>query len=143
MKSIATFALGCFWGPDEFFSKIPGISETTVGYTGGTLEDPTYENLGDHTEAIQIEFDPAAISYEDLLEYFWEQHNPTLKHKTQYKSAIFYEDDEQKEIAEKAKKSRQRKTSGMIATEIINGGTFYPAEDYHQKYLQKNRGAAC
>ena len=143
MKNIATFALGCFWGPDEYFSKLSGVLSTTVGYTGGIKEKPTYYILGDHTESVEIEFNPEKISYKELLDHFWHEHDPTYKTKTQYKSAIFVHDEEQKKVAEESLKNYQGKISGKIVTEIVPADTFYNAEDYHQKYLQKNRGAVC
>ena len=140
---IATFAMGCFWGPDDFFSKLPGVIETTVGYTGGDKVNPTYHELDDHTESIKISFDPAQISYDDLLAYFWDQHNPTYPAKTQYKSVIFYHEEEQRKLAETTKIAAQATYEMQIVTEILPAEEFYPAEDYHQKYLEKNRGAVC
>ena len=143
MLQKATFALGCFWGPDDFFSKLHGVTKTTVGYSGGTKENPTYEDLGDHTETIEISFDDTIISYEDLLNHFWELHNPTQEHKTQYKSIIFYHDKAQKEAAEKSKISEEKKSGKNIITEIKPATHFYTAEEYHQKYIQKNKRAVC
>jgi methionine-S-sulfoxide reductase len=139
---IATFALGCFWGPDDYFSKLKGVIKTRVGYAGGTKKNPSYHNLGDHTETVEITFDPKIISFEELLKHFWQQHDPTLQEVTQYKSVIFYQDEEQKKIAEKSKQEAEKKL-GKVATEIKKAGTFYEAEEYHQKYLQKGKGRVC
>lgn len=143
MSSLATFSLGCFWGPDEFFSKIPGVLKTTVGYTGGKKENPNYEDLGDHTESLQIEFDPSILSYDRLLGLFWREHDPTYKAKTQYKSAIFTHDKEQYSHAIRSLEEQQKFSKAPIVTEIHPAETFYKAEEYHQKFLQKNRGAVC
>lgn len=140
--ALATFALGCFWGPDEFFSRLPGVLKVVTGYTGGEAENPTYTNLGDHTESVQIEFDPSIIPYEKLLEYFWEQHDPTTSHKIQYRSIIFTHDG-QREAALKSKEETQKKYSKPILTEIIPTSRFYKAEEYHQKYFRKQKGAVC
>lgn len=134
----ATLALGCFWHPDDFFSKVPGVSHTTAGYSGGQKINPTYHDLGDHTESVEISFDPEKISYTELLKHFWQEHNPTLPHKTQYKSIIFYHDAEQKKLAEQTLQSKEQELGKKIATEIRPAQTFYRAEDYHQKYYRKN-----
>jgi len=147
----ATFAAGCFWGVEEAFSKIKGIIETVVGYTGGHLENPTYEdvctNTTGHAEAVQVKYDTDKVSYEELLRVFWDIHDPTQVNRqgvdigTQYRSAIFYHNNCQKELAEKSKKELD--DSGRfkkpIATEIIEVKTFYKAEKYHQKYFQKKK----
>ena len=142
MTELATFSMGCFWGPDEFFSKVPGVVRTTVGYSGGVKANPTYHDLGDHTETTEIEFDPAIVSYEQLLRHFWDQHDATYKAKTQYKSVIFTHSDAQLAAAEKSKAEEEAK-GFHIVTEIKPAMKFYNAEDYHQKYLDKNRGAVC
>ncbi|MFA6002712.1 MAG: bifunctional methionine sulfoxide reductase B/A protein [Elusimicrobiota bacterium] len=148
----AVLAGGCFWGMEDIIRKLPGVLETTVGYTGGKVVDPIYESVhkGDtgHAEAIRVRFDPAKLSYEELLHYFFRLHDPTTLNRqgndigTQYRSAIFYRDDAQKRAAQKVK--AEASASGRwrkpITTEISPAGTFYPAEDYHQKYLQKNPG---
>ncbi len=136
----ATFALGCFWGPDDYFSKLKGVVRTTVGYSGGTKENPTYADLGDHTESIEIVFDDAVISYDALLGDFWAHHDATQEHKTQYASIIFYHSDEQKAAAEASMRKQEQKTSAHLYTEIRPAGHFYKAEEYHQKYLLKNKG---
>lgn len=148
----ATLSGGCFWGVEDILRKVPGIVETTVGYTGGLTENPTYEdvkkgNTG-HAEAIQITFDPSKINYEKILEYFFRLHDPTTINRqgndigTQYRSAIFYVNEEQKKISLKVKEKVQKseKWKRKIVTEIVPASTFYKAEDYHQKYLQKNPG---
>ncbi len=139
----AIFALGCFWGPDVYFSKLKGVLKTRVGYTGGTKKNPSYYDLGNHTEAIEITFDPKIISFEELLKHFWKQHDPTEVHTTQYKSAIFYLTKEQFTLAEKSKKEMEKKLKREIVTDIEKAGTFYEAEEYHQKYLLKGRGRVC
>ena len=155
-KEIATFAAGCFWGVEKIIREIPGVLDTTVGYTGGTLPHPTYENICTgttaHAEAIEVFFDPAKISYEELLDYFFRLHDPTTKNRqghdsgTQYRSAIFYHSDKQKETALKVRDriNRSGKWAKEIVTEIVPSGTFYPAEEYHQDYLTKNpEGYSC
>ena len=148
----ATFAAGCFWGIEERFKRLKGVTKTTVGYIGGTVENPTYRQVcnGDtgHAEAVEVEFDPNVITYKDLLATFWDCHNPTLVNRqgadigSQYRSAIFYHDNEQ-EILAKASKDALNACgtySDKIATEIKPASTFYPAEEYHQCYLAKQRG---
>ncbi|MCH7756772.1 peptide-methionine (S)-S-oxide reductase, partial [Patescibacteria group bacterium] len=110
MVETATFALGCFWGPDDYFSKLPGVVRTRVGYSGGSTENPTYTDLGDHTETIEIEFDPSIISYEELLNHFFKKHNAGIVQSTQYKSAIFTHNKKQYTLAEKRKNQEQEKT---------------------------------
>lgn len=149
---IATLAGGCFWGMEELLRNKPGIVETTVGYTGGKTTGPTYEdvkkgNTG-HAESVQILFNPAQISYEEILLFFFKMHDPTTTNRqgndlgTQYRSAIFVHNDEQRKIAEnvKARVELSGKWKRPVVTEIVNAGPFYPAEGYHQKYLQKNPG---
>jgi methionine-S-sulfoxide reductase len=148
----ATFAAGCFWGTEEFFRKIPGVVETRVGYTGGTLQNPTYEDTQDgksgHAESVEVKFDPSRVSYEHLLDQFFKMHDPTTKDRqgndtgSQYRSAIFYHGEEQKKeaLAFKAKVEKSGAWKAPIVTEISEAKTFWPAEDYHQKYLIKNPG---
>ena len=147
----ATFGAGCFWGVEEAFRKIKGVEETAVGYMGGTLENPTYEDVcthtTGHTEVVEVEYDPEQISYEELLNKFWEIHDPTRLNRQgvdigfQYRSVIFYHNEKQKKIAEKSKQTLEnsRKYKKPIATEIIEVKTFYKAEEYHQKYFLKNK----
>jgi len=132
----AAFGLQCFWHSEAYLASSPGVLRTKVGYAGGTLENPTYRNLGNHIETIEVDFDPTVIKYEDLVSRFWEAHDPTVKQKKrQYISAIFYYDEKQKAIAESSLQQEQRKISNKIVTEILPIGRFYNAEDYHQKYL--------
>jgi len=144
----AIFATGCFWCVQEIYDSIPGVINTTVGYTGGDTINPTYEEVcsgkTNHAEAIEIEYDPKVISYEELLKQFWIMHDPTTLNRqgpdigTQYRSAVFYLDAEQKKIAEQSKtKMNNEKFNGTIVTEITKSSIFYPAEKYHQKYNEK------
>lgn len=137
-QQIATFSMGCFWGPDKFFSSLKGIEDVTVGYTGGEKENPTYYNLGNHSEAVRIIYNPAEISYQDLLKHFWQNHDPTLDTKTQYRFAIFYHNQEQKKLAEKSKEKIQKQNNQKINTTIEKAKKFWPAEAYHQDYLKKS-----
>ena len=130
----ATFALGWFWGPDARFGSIKGVVRTRVGYSGGTKKHPTYHDLGDHSETIQIDYDPTQITYEELLNVFWESHSPVSPAwSRQYMSAIFYHNEEQKRLALKTKKREEAK-QGTIYTKILPISEFYLAEDYHQRY---------
>ena len=153
----AIFGMGCFWKPELLFSEIEGILSTKVGYIGGDEEkypNPTYEqvcsNETGYIESILIEFNPKIISYEEILEIFWKNHNPTTANRqgpdigTQYKSAIFYNSPNQKKIAEKSKEEIQKKYEDKkVVTEIRKAETFFPAEDYHQKYLEKSGLKSC
>ena len=131
----ATFALGCFWAPDSIFGSLDGVVRTRVGYAGGTTESPTYHNLGDHTETIQIDYDPTLISYEQLLEIYWDSHNPTARPwSTQYMSIVFYHNSEQRELAMETKQREEASSGRQVYTEIIPFSEFHLAEDYHQKY---------
>ncbi len=148
----AILAGGCFWGMEEIIRKIPGVIKTTVGYTGGATADPTYEEVctggTGHAEAIQVVFDPARLGYEALLDYFFRMHDPTTLNRqhndvgTQYRSAIFYTSGEQKKAAERVKTQwdKSGKFNRPITTEIAPATKFYPAEEYHQKYLVKHPG---
>lgn len=126
----ATFALSWFWFPEAQYGCAPGVIRTRVGYTGGTTKNPTYQNLGDHTETVQLEYDPIATSYDRLLEMFWGFHDATACHKRQYMSAIFYHDQEQKQIAEDSFKKQQHKIGKTLATKILPAETFYDAEEW-------------
>jgi methionine-S-sulfoxide reductase len=129
----ATFAMGCFWGPDVLFGGVEGVYKTKVGYAGGEMENPTYHNLGSHTETIQIEYDPNIISYNELLEIFFNNHNPFVKpYGSQYKSIVFYHDEKQKEIYNNYIKDFDNKKT--LYTELKKYDNFYLAEFYHQKY---------
>jgi peptide-methionine (S)-S-oxide reductase len=146
----ATFAAGCFWHVEHLLSKTKGVKSTQVGYIGGTIPDPTYEEVctdrTGHAEAVEVEFEPTEISYDELLEIFWNNHNPTTLNRQgpdvgiQYRSAIFYHDDSQKETAEKSKNNlaHSGKYSNPIVTEIVPAPKFYRAEEYHQKYFKKH-----
>ena len=150
-----TFGAGCFWGVEETFRKLPGVIETAVGYMGGTTERPTYEQVctdrTGHAEVMQVTYDSEKISYEKLLEIFWNSHNPTTLNRqgpdvgTQYRSAIFYHTPQQKEIAEKSKEELEKsgKWKSPIVTEITPAQNFWKAEEYHQKYLMKRGEDAC
>ncbi|MBI3051750.1 peptide-methionine (S)-S-oxide reductase MsrA [Candidatus Woesearchaeota archaeon] len=151
--ALATFAAGCFWGVEETFRKMKGVLKTTAGYTGGSRPNPGYEHVctgkTGHAEAVQVEFDPRKISYSKLLEVFWESHNPTTLNRqgpdtgTQYRSAIFYHSPAQKAAAEKSKREAQKKLKERIVTEIQPAAPFYPAEEYHQRYLHKKGLGSC
>jgi len=151
----ATFAAGCFWGVEAAFRNVEGVVETTVGYTGGHVENPLYEVVctgrTGHAEAVQVRFDPSRGSYEQLLELFWNLHDPTTPNRqgpdvgTQYRSAILFHSPEQ-EAAAKASKERLEESGrykGPVVTQIVPAGDFYPAEDYHQQYLEKRGLASC
>jgi peptide-methionine (S)-S-oxide reductase len=149
----AMFGAGCFWGVEAAFQKMRGVAATAVGYSGGTLADPSYADVCDgrtgHTEVVDVTFDPAQVAYEDLLALFWDIHDPTTPNRQgpdigdQYRSAIYYVDAEQEASARASKEAMARsgRHSRGIVTEITAASTFYPAEDYHQKYFEK-RGIA-
>ena len=151
-QETAIVAGGCFWGMQEIIRKIPGVISSTVGYTGGTIPNPTYEMVCSHStgqaEAVKVIFDPSVLSYDQLLHYFFRMHDPTTLNRQendigdQYRSAIFYTTDEQKLTAEKVKAEidKSGKWKKPLVTEITKASTFYPAEEYHQDYLQKNPG---
>ncbi|MBI2079497.1 peptide-methionine (S)-S-oxide reductase MsrA [Candidatus Micrarchaeota archaeon] len=150
----ATFGAGCFWGVEETFRTLKGIKETMAGYSGGKTKNPTYDDVCSdetgHAEVVQIKFDPKEISYEKLLDVFWSNHNPTTMNQqgpdfgTQYRSVIFYHSKKQKEVAEKSKdKLNKEKFNGRIVTSIEQAQEFYPAEEYHQKYLMKKGVKVC
>ena len=146
----ATFAGGCFWCMEEVYDKVPGVISTVSGYTGGQTKNPTYEQVTTgrtgHAESVQIEYDPAKVSYEKLLEVFWRNIDPTQKdaqfcdHGSHYRSAIFYHDDEQRRLAEasRATLAKNKPFKGEIVTQIAKVDVFYPAEGYHQDYHLKN-----
>jgi peptide-methionine (S)-S-oxide reductase len=146
----ATFGAGCFWHVEDLLNKTKGVKSTAVGYIGGQLQNPTYEEVctdkTGHAEAVEVEYDPDEISFEDLLNVFWNNHNPTTLNRQgpdvgiQYRSAIFYHDEKQKEIAENSKLSLEKsdKYDDPVVTEIVPAPTFYKAEEYHQKYFKKH-----
>ncbi|MBI4055210.1 MAG: peptide-methionine (S)-S-oxide reductase MsrA [Elusimicrobia bacterium] len=146
----ATFGAGCFWGVEAAFRKVAGVVSTQVGYMGGTLEDPTYEQVctgrTGHSEVVHIEYDPRRVSYEELLDVFWKIHDPTALNRqgpdvgTQYRSVLFFHNLEQETVA-KASAERLQESGALkkpIVTEIMSAGPFYRAEEYHQQYLAKN-----
>lgn len=151
----ATFAAGCFWGVEETFRNIDGVVSTSVGYTGGHTEEPSYREVCSdatgHAEAVQVIYDPDKVKYEDLLKVFWDNHDPTQlnrqgpDHGSQYRSAIFYHTPEQKMIAEKSKADLEasKKYNKPIVTEITPASSYYMAEDYHQQYLAKRGLGSC
>jgi len=146
----ATFAGGCFWCMEEAFDKLPGVISTVSGYMGGSVKNPTYDQVSTgrsgHAEVVQVEFDPARVGYAKLLEAFWRNIDPTQKdgqfcdHGPQYRSGIFYHDEEQKQLAEASRQALQKNKPfrGEIVTEITRAAEFYPAEGYHQDFYQKN-----
>jgi len=144
----ATLAGGCFWGVEELIRELPGVIETNVGYTGGSVKNATYRNHEGHAEAIEISYDPTKISYEKILEFFFKLHDPTTMNRqgndmgTSYRSAVFFHGDEQRQIAErvKAKVDKSGAWKRPVVTEIVPAKEFWTAEDYHQDYLQKNPG---
>ncbi len=152
---LATFAAGCFWGVEAVFRRVEGVVETAVGYCGGTLAHPTYDDVctdrTGHAEAVQVRFDPAKLSYNDLLDVFWACHDPTTLNRqgpdvgTQYRSVIFYHDAAQKAAAEESKRKLDQsgRYNRPIVTEIVPAPVFYRAEEYHQRYLEKRGRASC
>lgn len=151
----ATFGAGCFWGVEAAFQKIKGVKKTTVGYMGGKTKNPTYEDVctdeTGHAEVVQIQFDEKIVTYEELLDVFWEIHNPTQLNRqrfdigTQYRSVIFYTNENQRKTAEtsKNKLEKSKKYKKPIVTEIIPEKEFYKAEEYHQNYLKKQGRTSC
>ena len=151
----ATFGAGCFWGVEVAFRQLPGVTETQVGYTGGLLANPTYEDVctgsTGHAEVVQVDFDSEQISYDDLLNVFWQSHDPTQLNRqgpdvgTQYRSAIYYEDDTQRALAEASRASLEQsgQHADPVATEVTTAGEFYRAEEYHQQYLEKRGLGSC
>lgn len=151
----ATFAAGCFWGVEAAFRNVPGVISTRVGYTGGTTERPTYRDVctdrTGHAEAVEITYDPARLSYDDLLKVFWESHDPTTLNRqgpdlgTQYRSAVFYHSPKQ-EAAARASKDQLARSGAYrrpIVTQIVQAAEFWEAEEYHQQYLEKKGLAHC
>lgn len=151
----ATFAAGCFWGVEELFRKQSGVIATRVGYIGGHMKDPTYRDVCSdetgHAEAVEIDYDPEKISYNDLLTLFWNNHNPTTLNRqgpdvgSQYRSAIFFHSPEQEKLAKESKEKleKEKKFPRPITTQILPAPEFYEAEDYHQKYLAKRGKDHC
>jgi peptide-methionine (S)-S-oxide reductase len=155
MTEIATFGAGCFWGIEAAFRRIPGVVDAAVGYSGGHTENPSYKDVctdeTGHAEVVQVTFDPAQLSYEKLLDAFWQMHDPTQVNRqgpdfgSQYRTAIFFHSPEQEAAAKKsvAALTASGKFKRPIATEITSAGPFYRAEEYHQKYLQKRGAPSC
>jgi peptide-methionine (S)-S-oxide reductase len=149
----ATFGAGCFWGVEAAFRQLDGVTKTRVGYAGGALENPTYEDVCSHTtghaEVVEVDYDPDQVSYDELLEVFWGKHNPTQLNRQgwdigdQYRSAIFVHDEEQRAAAERSRQNEQAAYRKPIVTQIEPAPTFYEAEDYHQQYLEKRGRSSC
>ena len=151
----ATFGAGCFWGVEVAFRQVPGVVSTAVGYLGGTLANPTYEDVCSgrtgHAEVVEVTYDPGRVAYDDLLNVFWTNHDPTTLNRqgpdrgAQYRSAIFYHDEQQKAAAEASKErlGASGRLPRPIVTEITPASTFYRAEEYHQRYLEKHGLASC
>ena len=149
----ATFGAGCFWGVEAAFRQLDGVTGTRVGYAGGHLENPTYEDVCSHTtghaEVVEVTYDPAEISYDDLLQVFWRKHDPTQVNRQgwdvgdNYRTVIFVHDEEQRAAAEASKQAEQANHRKPIATQIEPAQTFYEAEDYHQQYLEKRGQSSC
>lgn len=155
MSEKATFAAGCFWGVEAAFRQVPGVLDAAVGYSGGSFPDPTYEDVctgrTGHAESVEVEFDPARVSYDQLLDVFWENHDPTTLNRqgpdvgTQYRSAIFFHNPEQEKAAteSKAHLAASGRYRRPVVTEIAPASQFWRAEDYHQRYLEKRGLAHC
>lgn len=153
----ATFAAGCFWGVEALFRQVKGVESTQVGYTGGESDNPTYQDVCSgktgHAEAVQLEYNPSIVSYEDLLLIFWSNHNPTTINQQgpdigeQYRSVVFFHDQKQektaKELKEKLQSAALKQFNAKIVTEIIPATKFFRAEEYHQQYLEKNNHFQC
>ncbi len=154
-QETATFGGGCFWGVEELYRQVDGVLSTAVGFMGGTVANPSYEDVctgaTGHAEVLQLVYDPAKVSYEELLKIFWENHNPTTLNQQgpdvgrQYRSVIFYHTPEQKVLAEKSKEAQAQsgKWKKPIVTEIVLATTFWKAEEYHQQYLKKHGLGSC
>ena len=151
--ALATFGAGCFWGVEVAFRQVPGVSDAAVGYCGGTLENPTYQDVctgtTGHAEVVEVEFEPDQGACETLLDLFWQCHDPTTLNRqgpdvgTQYRSAIFFHSPEQQQVAEVSRAAAQERIPRPIATEITEASTFYRAEEYHQQYLEKRGLGRC
>jgi peptide-methionine (S)-S-oxide reductase len=153
VEKTATFGAGCFWGVEAAFRRIEGVTRTRVGYSGGTLENHTYEDVCSHTtghaEVVELTYDPERVSYDDLLQVFWRKHDPTQRNRQgwdpgdQYRSVVFVHDGEQQEAALASKAREQASSSAPIVTQIEPAQTFYEAEDHHQQYLEKRGRSTC
>ena len=150
---LATFGAGCFWGIEVAFRQVPGVDDAAVGYCGGTLENPTYQDVctgtTGHAEVVEVKFDPEQVTYETLVDLFWQCHDPTTLNRqgpdvgTQYRSAIFFHSPEQQQAAEASRAAAQERIPRPIATEITEASTFYRGEEYHQQYLEKRGLGSC
>jgi peptide-methionine (S)-S-oxide reductase len=153
MTDRATFAAGCFWGVEAAFRKIPGVTGTRVGYTGGHAENPSYRDVCSdttgHAEAVEVTFEPDQVSYDELLDLFWRSHDPTQGNRqgpdvgSQYRSAVYVHSPEQEEVAVASKARVQAQLPVRVTTEVVPAATFYEAEDYHQQYFEKQGHAVC
>ena len=153
MTKKATFGAGCFWGVEAAFRQVEGVTATRVGYSGGTLDNPTYEDVCSHTtghaEVVEVTYDPEKVSYDELLEVFWRKHDPTQLNRQgwdigdNYRSVVFVHDDEQRDAAVRSKEREQANWRAPIVTQIEPAQTFYPAEEHHQQYLEKRGRATC
>jgi peptide-methionine (S)-S-oxide reductase len=151
--ALATFAAGCFWGVEEFFLAIPGVVDAVSGYTGGATQKPTYEQVCSgrtgHAEAVLVTYDPSRVTYEHLLEEFWRHHDPTTPNRqgpdvgTQYRSAVFFHNAEQELAAKESLEKFQERFGRPIVTEVAAATTFWPAEEYHQRYVERTGHGAC
>jgi peptide-methionine (S)-S-oxide reductase len=149
----ATFGAGCFWGVEAAFRQLEGVTRTRVGYSGGALENPTYEDVCSHTtghaEVVEVTYDPERVSYDQLLQVFWRKHDPTQLNRQgwdigdQYRSVVFFHDKEQQEAALAGKAREQASYTAPIVTQVEPAETFYEAEDYHQQYLEKRGRSTC
>jgi len=149
----ATFGAGCFWGVEAAFRQIEGVTATRVGYAGGTLDNPTYEDVCSHTtghaEVVEVTYDPDQVSYDELLDVFWHKHDPTQLNRQgwdigdNYRSVVFFHEDEQREAALRSKAEEQNRHRRPVVTQVEPAQTFYPAEDYHQQYLEKRGRSSC
>ena len=153
MEKKATFGAGCFWGVEAAFRQLDGVTKTRVGYSGGTLENPTYEDVCSHrtghAEVVEVTYDPDQVSYEQLLDVFWGKHNPTQLNRQgwdigdQYRSVIFFHDEDQRDTATRSKAHEQASWKAPIVTLVEPAQTFFEAEDYHQQYLEKRGRSSC
>ena len=153
MTKKATFGAGCFWGVEAAFRQLDGVTKTRVGYAGGELDNPTYEDVCSHktghAEVVEVSYDPDQVSYDDLLDVFWGKHDPTQLNRQgwdvgdQYRSVIFVHDEEQRAAAERSKDNEQAAYRKPIVTQIESAPAFYEAEDYHQQYLEKRGRSSC
>jgi peptide-methionine (S)-S-oxide reductase len=149
----ATFGAGCFWGVEAAFRQLDGVTRTRVGYSGGSLENPTYEDVCSHTtghaEVVEVTYDPERVSYDQLLQVFWRKHDPTQLNRQgwdigdQYRSVLFFHDEEQQEAALASKAHEQASYKAPVVTQVEPAETFYEAEDYHQQYLEKRGRSTC